>query len=234
MWKNNLRIMNKKLKIGDIFYLKIREQEKYVFGRLLFDVKKQYHKIVDVNNLPKNYFPYFLMFYADCQLVEMYDGIFDKIEDFKDTSNVIIPRVLSKPIDSLKWNALDWGIIGNQKVDYTKIEFPENLNLSFPVKILDRGELSLITKIKGQEAEDMGYSSNMMVPLTVADASLYFQNRADLISENKRWPSYLIENDLCYNPELRKKIYQDLGLDPDKRYYELSKEMGFDLARFYK
>ena len=30
MWKNKLRNMNKKLKIGDIFYLKIREQEKYV------------------------------------------------------------------------------------------------------------------------------------------------------------------------------------------------------------
>ncbi len=31
--------MSKKLKIGDIFYLKLKDQEKYVFGRVLFDVK---------------------------------------------------------------------------------------------------------------------------------------------------------------------------------------------------
>ena len=43
--------MSKKLKIGDIFYLKLKDQEKYVFGRLLFDVKKQYHKILQKNNL---------------------------------------------------------------------------------------------------------------------------------------------------------------------------------------
>jgi hypothetical protein len=223
----------KKLKIGDIFYLKIKAQEKYVFGRLLFDVKKQYHKIVDVNNLPKGYFTYLQMFYADCQLVEMFDGIYDTINDFKADQKIIIPRILTKGIDS-KRNILDWGIVGNQKVDYTKIEFPENLNLSFPVKLLDRGELSLITKIIGQEAEDMGYRSTMYVPATVAYSSLYFQNRIDLIPEDVRWPSYLIENDLCYNPELRKRIYKEIGLDPNKSYYELSKEMGFDLARFYK
>lgn len=225
--------MNKKLKIGDIFYLKIKEQEKYIFGRLLFDVKKQYHKIIEVNNLPDDYFPYLLMFYADCQLVEMYDGIYEKIQDFKDTSKIIIPRVLTQPIDS-KRNVLDWGVVENKKVDYTKIEFPENLNSENNLKLLDRGELSLKTKISAQEGQDLEYRSNMMVPITVANASLHFQNRPDLIPEDIRWPSYLIENDLYYNPKLRNKIYHDLGIDPNKSYYELSKEMGFDLARFYK
>ena len=225
--------MNKKLKIGDIFYLKIKEHEKYVFGRLLFDVKKQYHKIADFNNLPDEYFPYLLMFYSDCQLVEMYEGIYDNIQDYKDSQKAIIPRVLTQPIDS-KRNVLDWGIVGNQGVDYTEIEFPENLNLSSNVKLLDRGELSLKTKITGNEAENMGYRSNMNVPLTIANASLYFQNKQDLIPEDIRRSSYLKDQDLIYNPELRNRIYHDLGLDPNKSYYELSKEMGFDLARFYE
>ena len=42
------------LKHGDIFYLKIGNQDKYIFGRILFDVKRQYHKIRDTNNLPKS------------------------------------------------------------------------------------------------------------------------------------------------------------------------------------
>lgn len=101
--------MAKKLKAGDIFYLKLKEKEKYVFGRLLFDVKKQYHKIIDVNNLPnpKGYFPYLLMFYANCQLVEMYEGIYDSIQDYKGGKKIIIPRVLTQPIDAPKWNALE-------------------------------------------------------------------------------------------------------------------------------
>ncbi|MGE8553391.1 MAG: Imm26 family immunity protein [Chryseobacterium jejuense] len=224
--------MSKKLKVGDIFYLKLKDQEKYVFGRVLFDVKKQYQKIVNVNNLPSDYFPYLKMFYSDCHLVEMYDGVYDNINDFNSSSQIIIPRVLTQPVDS-KRNVLDWGIVSNQKVDYTQIEFPENLNLSNNVKFLDRGELSLRTKITGNEAESIGYKSNMCVPLTVANASLDFQGKRDLIPEDIRRPSYLKDNDLYYNPELRAKIYTELNIDPDKSYYELSKEMGFDLERFY-
>jgi len=223
--------MNRKLKIGVVFYLKIRDQESYVFGRVLFDVKKQYQKTVNVNNLPSDYFPYLKMFYSDCQLVEMYDGIYDNIDDFND-QKIIIPRVLTQAIDS-KRNVLEWGIVANHKVDYTKIEFPENLNLSGNVRFLDRGELSLRTNIKENESENMNYKSNMCVPLTVANASLDFQGRRDLIPEDIRRPSYLKDNDLYYNPELRNRIFADLAIDPDKSYYELSKEIGYDLERFY-
>lgn len=73
----------------------------------------------------------------------------------------------------------------------------------------------------------------MCVPITVAYASLHFQNRRDLIPEDVRRESYLEDNDLYYHPELRRKIYADLNIDPDKSYYDLSKEMGFDLERFY-
>ena len=73
----------------------------------------------------------------------------------------------------------------------------------------------------------------MNVPLTIANSSLFFQKRTDLIPEDIRWPVYLTDRDLLYNQELRTQIYASLDIDPDKSYYELSKEMGFDLARFY-
>lgn len=223
--------MNSKVKPGDIFYLKLKDLNKYVFGRILFDVDAQYHKIVDVSKFASDYFPYLRMFYNGCQLVEMYDGIYDKIEDFN-SSKILIPNVFTKNINS-KSNILDWGTIDNQPVDYTKVNFPEHLNYGSNRVRLCRGELAIFTEISKESAENMGYKSSMNVPLTIANSSLYFQKRSDLIPEEIRWPVYLTDRDLLYNEELRNKIYNDLNINPNKSYYELSKEMGFDLARFY-
>ncbi|SDI39743.1 Imm26 family immunity protein [Chryseobacterium jejuense] len=224
--------MSKKLKVGDIFYLKLKNQEKYVFGRVLFDVKKQYQKIVNVNNLPSDYFPYLKMFYSDCHLVEMYDGLYDQSNSYDSTSKIIIPRVLTQAIDS-KWNILNWGIIKNEPVDYTKVEFPEHLNIMSNIVKLDRGEISLKTNMNIKDNIIDNFNSEMYVPATIAYASLDFQNKRELIPEDARWPEYIKNGDLLYHTELRRKIYNDLNIDPDKSYYELSKEMGFDLERFY-
>ena len=72
------------LKHGNIFYLKIGNQDKYIFGRVLFDVKRQYHKIRDTNNLPKSIhsLTYLMDSYSDCQLIEVFEGIYNRIEDF--------------------------------------------------------------------------------------------------------------------------------------------------------
>ena len=68
------------LKHGDIFYLKIVKQDKYIFGRILFDVKRQYHKIRDTNNLPKSIhsLTYLMDSYTDCQLIEVFEGIYNR------------------------------------------------------------------------------------------------------------------------------------------------------------
>ena len=70
------------LKHGNIFYLKIGNQDKYIFGRVLFDVKRQYHKIRDTNNLPKSIhsLTYLMDSYSDCQLIEVFEGIYNRIE----------------------------------------------------------------------------------------------------------------------------------------------------------
>lgn len=221
-----------KAQVGDIFYLKLKDLDKYVFGRILFDVDKQYHKVVDVNKLPNDYFPYLRMFYDKCQLVEMYDGVYDKVGDFN-TKTTLIPHAFTRSIDS-KNNILEWGIIQNDPVDYTKINFPEQLNYGSNQVRLCRGELAIPTNISKESAEQIGFKSNMNVPLTIACASLHFQDKRDLIPEDIRYPVYLTDRDLLYNQELRNKVYADLNLDPKKSYYELAKEMGFDLARFYE
>jgi len=224
--------MKSKLKVGDIFYLETEEHHRYVFGKILFDVDKQYHKVVDTAQFSSDYFPYLLMSHDGCQLVEMYEGIYDNIIDFK-KDKAIITRVFTKKIDT-KNNILNWGLVQQEDVDYTKIEFPEQLNRSNNHIYLDRGEISIKTNISIDEGDKLGFKTKIYVPPTIADACLHFQNRRDLIPEDVRWPIYLENNDLLYNQELRNKIYTDLNIDPDKSYYELSKEMGFDLARFYE
>jgi hypothetical protein len=221
--------MSKKLKTGDVFYLELRDKKKYIFGRVLFDVNKQYHKTAGTSQIQDDGMSYLVMTHDGCQLIEIYEGIYDTIAFTE--SKVLIPRVFVKNIDG-KFNALNWGIVGNQKVDYTQIEFPEHLNLNSGALYLDRGELSIKTKI--DPGEEPGFKTSVMVPITIADAALYLQNKKELIPKEDRWPSYLVEDDLLYNPDLRRKIYKDIKLDPEKSYYELSKKMGFDLARFYK
>jgi len=225
--------MSKSLKIGDIFYLKLKEYNLYVFGRLLFDVKKQYNKKTDENLSKENYFPYLLMVYKDCQLVEMYDGVYDQIENFDETAKIIIPQILTLPVNSSN-NILEWGVVGYKEVDFKQIDFQENLNIESNKVILDRGEISIETKLKNTDDQYESFNSETYVPATIAYASLHFQNRRELIPEDARWPEYIKDMDLHYHSDLRNSIYKSLGLDPKKSYYELSKEMGFDLARFYE
>lgn len=195
-------MVKQKLKVGDIFYLEVIPG-KYSFGRMLFDVDKQYHKIVDVTDssiFSNDYFPYLLMSHNSCQLIEMYKGIFDTPELI--STEILIPRVFTRNIDG-KRNLLTWGIV------YTKVEFPEHLNNKNGGITLDRGELSIKIEVGTLENEDLKTSIN--VPGVIGDAYLFLQDKGDLIPANIRRPDYIKENDLLYYPELRKKIYHQIG-----------------------
>ncbi|MGE8553390.1 MAG: hypothetical protein ACN6OB_05555 [Chryseobacterium jejuense] len=225
--------MSKKLGTGDIFYLKIENENLYVFGRVLFDVNSQFNKIIKKTELSEDYFPILAGFYQGYHLVEMYDGIYENINDFTEPK-VIIPRVLVTSLNNSKYNSLEFGKIKNVNVDYTKVEFPENLTYDMDGAILSRGELNLKTRLSEKEFKELDYQISSCVPRVLLHATLDFQKRRDLIPQEVIRPHYLIKNDLHYNNELRKVVYDNLKLDPDKSYYELSKEMGFDLARFYE
>ena len=217
--------MNKKLKVGELFYLKTQKENKYIFGRVLFDVKKQYFN--SKNKIDEeSYFD----IYEDCQLVEIYKGIYNS-EIPPNELEVLIPRVFVIRIDS-KENNVKWDKVSHENVDFKKIEFPEVVGESYGEIRLMRGEIYIKTNIKNP-VDYPGILPSFEYPIVILDASLALQNREDLI-DGEYFPDSLTDLDLYYHPEIRNKIYQDLGLDPDKSYYELSKEMGFDLARFYK
>ncbi|WP_068399434.1 hypothetical protein [Pedobacter cryoconitis] len=218
------------LKPGDIFYLETRTKNKFVFGRVLFDVNNQYHKVVDINSHQDDYYPYLAMSHNGCQLIEMYTGINDKPE--LSSTEVLIPRVFTRNING-DMNILPWGIIGHEKVDYTKVEFPEHINNKNGGMVLDRGELSVHTKIANEAALGVNLKSSISVPAIIGDACLFLQDRADLIDVEFRRPVYIKDRDLMYFPDLRNKIYAQIDLDPNLSYYELAKSKGFDLARFY-
>ena len=206
---------------GDIFYLQLKNKEKYVIGRVLFDVEHQFYKN-NVNN--NNYFDVF----RECQLVEVYDLIFDDLSKIE-INETIIPNTFVYRIDS-KANQINWGILDNQIVQYEKIEFPEVITIVDGVVKLLRGELSIQTKYENTRDFNLRFGAEF--PIVIANQAAYSQGQNAIVEGFHSEKSFL-KMDLRNFPELRNKVYSELNLDPEKSYYELSKEMGFDLARFY-
>ena len=206
---------------GDIFYLQLKNKEKYVIGRVLFDVEHQFYKNNVDNN---NYFDVF----RECQLVEVYDLIFDDLSKIE-INETIIPNTFVYRIDS-KANQINWGILDNQIVQYEKIEFPEVITIVDGVVKLLRGELSIQTKYENTRDFNLRFGAEF--PIVIANQAAYSQGQNAIVEGFHSEKSFL-KMDLRNFPELRNKVYSELNLDPEKSYYELSKEMGFDLARFY-
>ncbi|MGN7993309.1 hypothetical protein ACTJJS_13220 [Chitinophaga sp. 22308] len=215
--------MAKKIETGDIFYWKLESQSLFIFGRILFDVDLQVEKPIG------NSESYFTC-YTGCQLVEIYKGIYT-CPEVPDTLEILIPRVFVFRID-VKANKLQWGKAGYMAVDFTKVEFPEVVGNAYNEVRLMRGELYFKTSIKDPVAHP-GILPGAEFPVVILDAALWLQGREDLI-EGKYYPESLTDLDLHYHPQARQQIYHDLKIDPDKSYYELAKEMGFDLGRLYR
>ena len=97
------------------------------------------------------------------------------------------------------------------------------------VKLL-RGELSIQTKYENPRDFNLRFGAEF--PIVIANQAAYSQGQNAIVEGFHSEKSFL-KMDLRNFPELRNKVYSDLNLDPEQSYYELSKEMGFDLARFY-
>jgi hypothetical protein len=202
---------------------------------VLFDVNKQYHKLVNYDALPDSQQNYF-HWYTDCQLVEIYKGVYSSISQMKSSvGEVIIAGAFTVAIDSRANKEVPFGKLGHISVDYTKVEFPETLPTDDEEETvyLERGEVSLITRVPFNEGEKINITTTLEYPTVLGDASLFYQNRRDLIKRHV-YDSYLTDSNLRYHPELRKRVYEEMGEDPTLSYYEFAKKRGFDLARFYE
>ena len=210
-----------KLKEGDIFYVYNDYYKRYFFGKILVDIKNRLVKRANKGLL----WP--LDFFSDCYLVAVYKDITDtpvlKSREF------IIPGsfIYKSSFNRKNKDAMEWVYYDHENINYQELEFPEYI-ISCNDKIcLQRGELSIPTgltrtqyenefNITGSKTGGINYSNALLLQGLPA-----YKERIDY-------------SDLRLLPELRKKIYEMIGEDPDTPYYELALKHGKDLARFYQ
>ena len=168
-----------------------------------------------------------LIFFSDCYLVAVYKDITDtpvlKSREF------IIPGsfIYKSSFNRKNKDAMEWVYYDHEDINYQELEFPEYLISSNDKICLQRGELSIPTgltrtqyenefNITGSKTGGINYSNALLLQGLPA-----YKERIDY-------------SDLRLLPELRKKLYEMIGEDPDTLYYELALKHGKDLARFYQ
>ena len=218
-----------KLKSGDVFYIEA-VKDKFVFGKVLFDVNNQYRKkeslqLLDLVNSSNS----LQGWYTGCLLVEMYNCISDTIEC--PSREVLIKRAICS-IDGLEDKK--WGVINNEPVDVKAVSFPETLLRSNDFICIDCGELEFKTSLTKKEYDQLNVSTSRITIISIANICLNMQGLSNLLAHDYQKKHTMARYDLMYHPSVRTKIFKELNLDSDKSYYELSKEHGFDLKRFYE
>lgn len=218
-----------KINLGDVFYIEV-DKGKFVFGKVLFDVDKQYRKkeslqkidLVNSSNKLQGW-------YAGCVVIEMYNGIYDSIESAP--KDVLIKRAICS-ISGLKLQ--NWGVLKNEQVNVKEVSFPETLAPSSSSIFINFGELNFKTSLTEKEYEALDVHTQKMDIMAIVHACVNMQGMGHLLAQDYQRKRTMSKYDLMYHPSIRNRIYKELNLDPDKSYYELSKELGFDLKRFYE
>ena len=194
-----------KLKEGDIFYVYNDYYKRYFFGKILVDIK---------NRLVKR---------ANAVYKDIVDTPVLKSREFIIPGSFIYKSSFNrKNEDGIKWVYYD-----HEDINYHELEFPEYIVSSNDKICLERGELSIPTgltraqyenefNITGSKTGGINYSNALLLQGLPA-----YKERIDY-------------SDIRLLPELRKKLYEMIGEDPDMPYYELALKHGKDLARFYK
>ena len=210
-----------KLKEGDIFYVYNDYYKRYFFGKILVDIKNRLVKRANEGLL----WPF--DFFSDCYLVAIYKDIADtpalKSREF------IIPGsfIYKSSFNRKNKDAIKWVYYDHEDIKYKELEFPEYIISSNDKICLQRGELSIPTgltrtqyenefNITGSKTGGINYSNALLLQGLPA-----YKERIDY-------------SDLRLLPELRKKLYEMIGEDPDTPYYELALKHGKDLARFFQ
>ena len=220
----------KKLKEGDIFYVKING--KFIFGKLLIDTKKRIFKLEPQHKLK---------LYNGCYLVEVYKGIYDKPE--LPTREIIYPSsfVFSSTFypSKLYRTTVEWTFYKNEAIDYREIDFPEVLEGSKTGYLyLRKFDISLPTKTLIDDfwpkMTDQKYTGCAFpIFYQMVDASLILQDRKDLLMDKER-TYFAFTDDLRFQSKDREMFYEQIGEDKNISYYKLAMKHGFDLGRFYK
>ncbi|ACK72523.1 sugar efflux transporter B [Gloeothece citriformis PCC 7424] len=207
-------------KHGDIFTFQLPNQ-KYIFGRILLDVKKQCikPKLIDPNSP--------LSFYEGTILVEIYQALSEN-PTFT-PSEILIPGFFLDP-EPIK--AGEWKIIDYQEVDPLQVEFPETLALVNGRQSFQRGEIILILPQKLDEDETYKIYPTITSPYALPKICLYQLGLTELLNPAQLKTMNLKRYDLRFS-EHRSEIYQMLNENENQSYYQMSKRLGHDITRFY-
>lgn len=214
--------MKKNISVGDVFAIKIDNSQYYYFGRVLFDVKRQWTDEGQAHN--------YLDWHGESVLIETYKHISNRLDlkyfEIAIQSAFVPKRHLLKE---------DIVIVGNSPVDPRKVTFPETLKNFERDYFFTAGELALKTEYSSEHAEnDFKIFPTMGKTYYLQIATLDYAERTDLIVDKQDiMDNYFRFSDLRSLPEKRLEIYQKLGEDPNMSYYELALKKGFDLARLY-
>lgn len=220
--------MAKKVKCttGDVFAIPVSETE-FIFGRVLFDVTKQYIKIVPEEERELND----LGFFNKSVLVEMFLGVYTSVEDVDFEKKAVTGTFVFRDFLS-KYEGV---IVGKREVNPIEVSFPEVLSRYNMNVYLASGELYLPIPIDGNKYNKIGvYASSGYGYYNLIVATLDFSGRDDLIKEDAKMDNYFEHIDLRSRPELRSEIYASIHEDTNQNYYDMALKYGFDLKRLYE
>lgn len=218
--------MNKNIKVGSIFSVKVSSNEK-IFGRVLFDVDDYLNKSKSEGN--QNYFD----IYRKCILIETFGKVLNEFDE-SIVSNIAVKSSFI-PIDTF-FDEDEWELTGqNYPILSEYISFPEVLRFVNNEVLFCVGEVSLLTTFDEKFRDSVGVYPSFGTGYWETIATLDFANREDLIEDKEDiMDAYFKDSDLRESPEIRKQIYEYLNENPALSYYELALKHGFDLKRFYK
>jgi hypothetical protein len=219
--------MNNTPKNGDIFRFKILKNE-FGFGRVLLNINEliEGKKLIDIDH------PFRIFKGSSTILAEFY----------KETTSGVLPKNRTILIPSIytSYGFITlglWDIVGNEKILPNKVDFPESLVSKSPViTSFTKGEIELPFKLEMTEVDSIGIPLRTFPPTIFDNIMLYHLGRKDEITNPAITDKEVLnttKSDLRFS-EHRVKIYHQLAdYDPKESYYDFSKRMGFDLARFY-
>ena len=211
----------KKLEEGDIFYVYNDYYKRYFFGKILVDIKNRLVKRANEGLL----WP--LDFFSDCYLVAVYKDITDR--PVLKSREFIIPGsfIYKSSFNRKNEDGIKWVYYDHEDINYQELEFPEYIVSSNDKICLQRGELSIPTSLTRTQYENE-------FNITGSKTGGINYSNALLLQGLPAYKERIDYSDLRLLPELRKKLYEMIGEDPDTPYYELALKHGKDLARFYQ